>query len=111
MGIARIWFLVITQTKTFRITERTASLYSFIYINYALAAMTTVLKTRLEKSENYLLAQCITNPSIIVSGKNRTELKAGLATCIAGYVEAFPKSKKQFFVGDKMKKVAFVEAS
>ena len=109
--MACIWFLAITQTKAFRITEGTASLDGFICANYALAAMKPVLKTKLEKSENYLLAQCTANPSIIVSGKNRTDLKARLAACIAGYVEAFPKSKKQFFVGDKMKKVVFVEAS
>lgn len=69
-----------------------------------------VLKVKLEKSENYLLAQCTTNPSIIVSGKNRTEIRAKLASGVAGYVQAFPKSKKQFFVGDKMKKVVFVDS-
>ena len=70
--------------------------------------METVLKVKLEQSETYLLAQCVANPSIIVSGKNRTEIRAKLASGVAGYVEAFPKSKRQFFVGDKMKKVVFV---
>ena len=69
------------------------------------------LKVRLEKDEGGLLAQCTANPSILVTGKNRTEVKASLKACITGYVEAFPKTKKQFFAGDKMKKVVFVEAS
>ena len=68
-----------------------------------------ILKVKLEKSENYLLAQCTTNPSIIVSGKNRTEIRAKLASCMSAYVQVSPKSKKQFYVGDKMKKVVFVE--
>ena len=72
--------------------------------------MQPVLKVKLEKSETCLLAQCTANRSIIVSGKNRTEIRAKLASCISGYVEAFPESKRQFFVGDKMKKVVFVEA-
>lgn len=67
-----------------------------------------MLKVKLERTKSYLLAQCVANPSIIVSGKNRTDIRAKLASCIAGYVEAFPKSKRQFFVGDKMKKVVFV---
>ena len=70
--------------------------------------METVLKVKLKRSETYLLAQCVANPSIIVSGKNRTDIRAKLASGVAGYVEAFPKSKRQFFVGDKMKKVVFV---
>ena len=73
--------------------------------------MQRVLKIKLKKSENYLLGQCTANPSIIVSGKNRTEIRTKLASCISGYVQAFPESKKQFFVGDKMKKVVFVEAA
>lgn len=68
-----------------------------------------VLKVKLEKSENYLLAQCTTNPSIIVSGKNRTEIRTKLVSCVSAYVQVSPKSKKQFYVGDKMKKVVFVE--
>ena len=71
----------------------------------------SVLKIKLKKSENYLLGQCTANPSIIVTGKNRTEIKADFAACVSGYVQAFPESKKQFFVGDKMKKVVFVEAA
>ena len=70
--------------------------------------METVLKVKLEQSETYLLEQCVANPSIIVSGKNCTDIRAKLASGVAGYVEAFPKSKRQFFVGDKMKKVVFV---
>ena len=70
--------------------------------------MQPVLKIKLEKSESYLLGQCTSNPSIIVTGKNRTGIRAKLASCISGYVEAFPESKRQFFVGDKMKKVVFV---
>ena len=66
-----------------------------------------VLKVNLKRTKSYLLAQCVANPSIIVSGKNRTEIRADLASCIAGYVEAFPKNKRQFFVGDRMKKVVF----
>ena len=69
-----------------------------------------VLKVKLKRTKSYLLAQCTANPSIIVSGKNRTEIKADLASCIAGYVEAFPKSRRRFFVGDKMKKVVFVDS-
>ena len=72
--------------------------------------MQPVLKVKLKKSETCLLAQCAANQSIIVSGKNRTEIRTKLASCISGYVQAFPESKRQFFVGDKMKKVVFVEA-
>ena len=69
------------------------------------------LKVKLEKDEGGLLAQCTASPAIIVTGKNRTEVKASLKACITGYVQAFPKTKKRFFAGDKMKKVIFVEAS
>lgn len=69
-----------------------------------------VLKVKLEQSENYLLAQCVADPSIIVSGKNRTGIRANLASCVAGYVQAFPKSKKRLFAGDRMKKVVFVDS-
>ncbi len=72
--------------------------------------MQPVLKVNLEKSETCLLAQCAANQSIIVSGKDRTEIRAKLASCIAAYVQVSPNSKKQFFVGDKMKKVVFVGA-
>ena len=72
--------------------------------------MQPVLKVKLKKSETCLLAQCAANQSIIVSGKNRTEIRTKLASCISGYVQAFPESKRQFFVGDKMKKVVFVGA-
>ena len=72
--------------------------------------MQPMLKVKLKKSETCLLAQCAANQSIIVSGKNRTEIRAKLASCISGYVQAFPESKRQFFVGDKMKKVVFVGA-
>ena len=83
----------------------------FICPTWLLAGMEQpVLKVNLEQSESYLLAQCIANPSIIVSGKNRTAIRDKLASGIAGYVEAFPKSKRRFFVGDKMKKVVFVDS-
>ena len=69
------------------------------------------LRVWLETDEGGLLAQCIANPSIIVSGKNRTDVKANLKMCIDGYVQAFPETKRQLFTGDKMKKVVFVEKS
>ena len=72
--------------------------------------MVASMRVRLEKDEGRLLAQCTANPSIIVTGKNRTEVRANLKDCISGYVEAFPETKKEFFTGDKMKKVVFVEA-
>ena len=68
------------------------------------------LRVRLEKAEGGLLAQCIASPSIIVTGKNRTEVRAKLKECIEGYVEAFPESKRRFFSGGRMKKAVFVEA-
>ena len=71
---------------------------------------TQTLKVKLDKDEGRLLAQCTADPSIIVTGKNRSEVRAKLRECIAGYVQAFPKTKKRFFTGDNMKKVAFVEA-
>lgn len=73
------------------------------------AMLQPVLKVKLEKSKSYLLAQCTTNPSIIVSGKNRAEIRAKLASCVSAYVQVSPKSRKEFYVGDKMKTVVFVE--
>ena len=69
------------------------------------------LKVRLEKDGGGLLAQCIADPSVLVTGRNRTEVRASLEACIAGYVEAFPRAKRRFFAGDRMKRVVFVEAS
>lgn len=69
------------------------------------------LKVRLEKDDGGLLAQCIADPSVLVTGRNRTEVRANLKACIAGYVEAFPRAKRRFFAGDRMKRVVFVEAS
>ena len=67
------------------------------------------MKVKLERDEGRLLAQCTANPSILVTGKNRTEVRANLKVCITGFVQAFPQTKKQFFTGEKMKKVVFVE--
>ena len=83
----------------------------FIYpTKSAPVKMQRALKIKLKKSESYLLGKCTSNPSIIVTGKNHTEIKADFAACVSGYVQAFPESKRQFFVGNKMKKVVFVEA-
>ena len=73
--------------------------------------VTQTLKVKLEKDEGGLLAQCIANRSVLVTGRNRTEVRAKLKECVEGYVEAFPKAKGQFFAGDKMKKVVFVDAA
>ena len=67
------------------------------------------VRVRLEKDEGILLAQCAANPSILVTGKNRAQVKANLRECIAGYVQAFPQAKRRFFTGGKMKKFIFVE--
>ena len=70
--------------------------------------MVANLRVRLDKDEGGLLAQCVANPSIIVTGRNRTEVRAKLEECIGGYVQAFPDAKKQFFTGERMKKAVFV---
>ena len=70
-------------------------LKQFIYhAKSAPVKMQPVLKIKLKKSESCLLGQCTSNPSIIVSGKNRTEIRTKLASCISGYVQAFPESKR-----------------
>ena len=66
------------------------------------------MKVELAKDGGHLLAQCAANPAILVTGNNRTEVRANLKTCITGFVQAFPETKKQFFTGEKMKKVVFV---
>lgn len=70
--------------------------------------MVANLQVRLDKDEGGLLAQCVANPSIIVTGRNRTEVRTKLKECISGYVQAFPDAKKQFFTGERMKKAVFV---
>ena len=57
------------------------------------------------------MGQCTSNRTVLVTGKNRGEVRANLRTCIAGYVEAFPRAEKQFYTGGKMKKAVFVEAT
>lgn len=68
------------------------------------------LKIRLDRDGGHLLAQCVANPAILVTGRNRTEVRANLRTCITGFVQAFPQTKRQFFAGDAMKRLVFVEA-
>ena len=54
------------------------------------------------------MAQCVCCQVIIVSGRDRAEVRERIKECIAGYVEAFPNARERFFEGDRMKKVAFV---
>ena len=81
-----------------------------LILSGAPAGMVAILRVRLDKDEGHLLAQCIASPSIIVSGRNRTEVRAKIKECVGGYVEAYPEAKRKFFAGHKMKKVVFVEA-
>lgn len=81
----------------------------YMHIKPRPAMLQPELKFKLEKSKSYLLAQCTANPSIIVSGKSRAEIRAKIASCVSAYVQVSPKSRKQFYVGGKMKKAVFVE--
>ena len=69
------------------------------------------LVVRLTKVEGSLMGQCASNRAVLVTEKNRGEVKANLRTCVAGHVEAFPRAERQLFSGGKMKKVVLVEAT
>ena len=70
------------------------------------------VRVRLDRNGDRLLAQCINCQSIIVTGGTRAEVRANLKECIAGFVQAFPRTKRRFFGADgKMKKIEFVLAS
>ena len=55
--------------------------------------MSDLLRINLEKTADGLLAQYPDRPEIIVSGRNRTEIKKNLKTIMAGCVEAFPETR------------------
>ena len=69
-----------------------------------------VIRVRVERDGAGLLVQCIDDPSIIVTGMNRTNVQANIKACIAGYVQAFPRARRMFFAGDRMKKLVFAQA-
>ena len=71
------------------------------------------IRVRLERYRDTLLAQCIGCPSILVTGRTRAEVRANLKECIAGYVQAFPRTRRRFFAagGKRMKRVEFVTAA
>ena len=73
-----------------------------------MASIPRTIRFRLERDGDGLLAQCVCCQVIIVSGRDRAEVRERIKECIAGYVEAFPNSRERFFEGDRMKKVAFV---
>ena len=52
------------------------------------------------KTSEGIMAQCPNNPEIIVTGKNKTEIKSQLKTLINCYVKAFPDTKNKFFTKD-----------
>ena len=67
----------------------------------------TKLQIQLTKTKEGMLAQSEDNPEIIVTGKNKTEIKTKLKEIITGYVQAFPESKDQFFENGKMLEADF----
>lgn len=68
------------------------------------------LNVKLTKIDNGLMAQCMDNPAIIVSGKNKTQIKSKFKEIIDGYIQAFPETKTDFFTkNNKMFEVVFTE--
>lgn len=70
-----------------------------------MAAAAHTIRFRLERDGDGLLAQCTCCQVIIVSGRNRKEVRERIKECITGYVEAFPLARERFFEGDRMKRV------
>ena len=56
-----------------------------------------------------MISQSLDNPEIIVTGSNKTEIKSELKEILLGYVEAYPETKKEFFVNNKMIDVKFID--
>ena len=71
--------------------------------------MSDLLRVNLEKTADGLLAQYPDRPEIIVSGRNRTEIKRNLKTIMAGYVEAFPETRGELSGGGTDFKIDFRE--
>lgn len=68
-----------------------------------------VLHVRLTKFPEGLMAQCLDRPEILVTGKNRQEINSNLEKIMAGYVEAFPETKKDLMSDNKMPCMKFIE--
>lgn len=64
-----------------------------------------VITAKLTRGDGRILAQCVGTPAILVTGANRTEVRANLKACIDGFVQAFPDTRGRFFAGGRMKKI------
>ena len=69
----------------------------------------SAVRVKLEKIKGGLLAQCLDNPEIIVTGDNKEQINKNLIKIIDGYVEAFPETKNSFFENQQRFKVDFIE--
>ena len=68
------------------------------------------LRVKLSKTKDGMLAQCLDKPEIIVTGKNKTQIKTELNKIIEGYVEAFPSTKNDFYkTNGKLLEVMFLK--
>ena len=73
--------------------------------------MKSMLEVRLTKLPEGMMAQCLDKPEILVTGKNKREIKANLQKIIGGYIEAFPETRKDFMsANNTMMGVKFIEA-
>ena len=68
-----------------------------------------MLEVRLTKIPKGMMAQYLDKPEILVTGKNKREIKANLQKIIGGYVEAFPETRKELMSANKMMSVKFIE--